>query len=195
MPLPGISTGSLKFIFVAWFHSSAAAAGRKTMPARMMEKTTTNNFRGFIVCAPILLHYKIGMLKVAISCPRGRIGHTLTVLDYPAPIRLESASRGCFASGFALRCTDCPHHPSISQRTRNGWGTLRFNSIWTRRQCQFQTGSPLASRSAKVLFPFTTSRARKSSPSACLIFEPVSEISSPLLKSIPISSMKALGQR
>jgi hypothetical protein len=44
-----------------------------------------------------------------------------------------------------------------------------------------------------VSFPFTTSRARTRSAPSCLTFDPVTTISSPLLKPTPISSRKTLG--
>src|SRR6266852_5801245 len=52
----------------------------------------------------------------------------------------------------------------------------------------FQTGLPLLSRNIRVSEPLTISRARMTSDPSCLTFEPVTAISSPLLKLIPISS-------
>ena len=68
-------------------------------------------------------------------------------------------------------------------------------STISRNWCQFQTGFPLSSRRTNVSFPFTTSRARIRSASPCFTFDPVRVTSSPLLKLMPMSSKKDLGQR
>src|ERR1017187_7432976 len=51
------------------------------------------------------------------------------------------------------------------------------------------------SRRTSVSLPRTTSRARMTSASPCLIRDPVRTISSPWLKFTPISSRNAFGQR
>src|ERR1019366_9530379 len=49
------------------------------------------------------------------------------------------------------------------------------------------TGLPLSSRNRNVSVRFTSSRARITSDASCLTFEPVTAISSPLLKLMPSS--------
>src|ERR1039457_6852054 len=77
-----------------------------------------------------------------------------------------------------------------------------MSTICERRQAcsdlkrdQFQMGLPFSSRRTRVSLPRTTSRARMTSASPCLIRAPVRTISSPWLKFTPISSRNAFGQR
>jgi len=60
---------------------------------------------------------------------------------------------------------------------------------------QSHTGLPLSSRNNSVSGPRTSTRARITSEDSCLTLEPVTAISSPLLKLMPISSSNVLGQR
>ena len=53
---------------------------------------------------------------------------------------------------------------------------------------QSHTGLPLSSRNWRVSVPFTNCRARITSKASILTFEPVTAISSPLAKLMPISS-------
>ena len=66
---------------------------------------------------------------MVISCRAEESDDTLTVLDYAVPIGPESVSRGCFASGFALRCTDDLHHPTHFAKDAKWMGHFRFNSM------------------------------------------------------------------
>ena len=92
--------------------------------------------------------------------------------DFPITMPGLSATRCQIAAGIAGTS------PGLSQLTCSGHLPVR----------ESHTGWPLLSRNRSVSVPFTSSRARITSDASCLTFEPVTAISSPLLKLMPISS-------
>jgi hypothetical protein len=80
----------------------------------------------------------------------------------------------------------------LRNANRFGWAGVAVSHFPVRGS---HTGLPLSSRNISVSVPFTSCRARITSDVSCFTLEPVTAISSPLLKLMPISSWNGLGHR
>ena len=117
--------------------------------------------------------------------------------ELPAGTRVASVTRDSLSNKASdlSRSSPCTTHSLV--RYGHSHPAIRsLSSCWAKVQCRpLQTGLPFSSRSTSVSFPFTTSRARMRSASPALTFDPVREISSPLLKLKPRSWRNDCGQR
>src|ERR1700730_7297286 len=95
-------------------------------------------------------------------------------------------------ASYGESCPDCREGRELCLLQNRSW-LQKVEAIFRDQRDHFpvrqsHTGLPLSSRNRRVSAPFTNCRARITSKASSLTFEPVTAISSPLAKLMPISS-------